>query len=225
METEPIDGTALCKRPSAAEPLKPRPGNRPGFFFSRETTMAALTDSAIIENILDREGDAFTDRAADRGGPTKRGITLATLSRYLGRPATVAELKQLTRDQARTLYQTLYIDEPGYRDIQDGLLRGVVVDCCVQFGDDDATPWLQRAANELGATLTVDGSCGPKTLAAVNRLSATDLAIAIMALRIEKRGDVIASDARHRERTEDQALNAHGWANRDGRILLDIIGG
>nr|WP_222532573.1 glycosyl hydrolase 108 family protein [Azospirillum sp. 412522] len=42
---------------------------------------------AIIDTILRREGwPRYTDRPSDRGGPTKGGITLATLTNWRKRP-------------------------------------------------------------------------------------------------------------------------------------------
>ena len=58
-----------------------------------------MTEDAIITGVLKREGGSrFTDLATDRGGPTKYGITAATLGAYrgLGRSATRQEVMDLT---------------------------------------------------------------------------------------------------------------------------------
>lgn len=123
-----------------------------------------VTTADIITGILKAEGwPAVTNRAADRGGWTKGGITLETLSAWLGRPATVDELRALDEQTARQIYALEYIIRPNYIGINDEHLRAFVVDIAVMSGPSVATTLLQRA---LG--VTVDGDFGPITLAAVN---------------------------------------------------------
>ena len=50
----------------------------------------------MIDDVIRREG-GFVDHPHDRGGPTNFGITQATLSRHLGRPASVADVRRLSR--------------------------------------------------------------------------------------------------------------------------------
>lgn len=55
-----------------------------------------------------REGDKFSDRPADRGGPTKFGISLKNHPKM-----TREEIMNLTKDQAETIYQGEYWDRMG----------------------------------------------------------------------------------------------------------------
>ena len=51
----------------------------------------------IIEKTMRREGwDKYTNRASDRGGPTKWGITQGAWSGYINRLATINEIKAIT---------------------------------------------------------------------------------------------------------------------------------
>lgn len=178
------------------------------------------TVDAIISDVLRREGwPTYTDRPSDRGGPTKGGITLATLAAWRGRSVTAADVANLDEHEARAIYRQRYVVEPGYSLISDGLLLGLVVDCAVLYGTDDASPWLQIAANRLGAGLKVDGAVGPRTAAAVNALPAVSLYILVCSERIRKTGRIVTADAKRRRRTEDQALNAAGWLNRATELL------
>jgi len=181
----------------------------------------------ILTEILRREGwPRYTDHPADRGGPTKGGITLATLAawrRRMGQPVpTAADVEALTEAEVRRILRHLYVDEPGYGGIRDPHLQALVVDCAVLYGADDASPWLQRAATRLGAEIAVDGKVGPRTIAAVNALPARELALRIIEQRLVKMGRVITDDAKARLRTQDQALNAAGWSNRLAGLLAEI---
>lgn len=91
-----------------------------------------MTDADIIADIIEREG-GFVDHPADRGGPTKYGITLRTLRAE--RPlATVDDLKALTKDEAAAIYRQRYLFDYGFDRIKDASLRALVVDSTVHHG-------------------------------------------------------------------------------------------
>jgi lysozyme family protein len=50
----------------------------------------------------------WSDHAADPGGKTNWGITQATLGAYLRRPASAAEIRALTKEQAKAIYKKLF---------------------------------------------------------------------------------------------------------------------
>lgn len=188
------------------------------------------TDAQIIEEIIRREGSAYTDHPADRGGPTKYGITLATLRAYWrkmqrkGVP-TVANLQQLTENQARDMYWDEYVEGPGYDQIDHPALRALVVDCAVQHGQDNATVFCQKALSMLGREVAVDGKFGPKTAAAVNAEPVRVLFARILALRAAFYGQLITRDPVRVKAQESgyrlQAENALGWANRLGEFIAE----
>ncbi|WP_207479590.1 glycoside hydrolase family 108 protein [Arenibaculum pallidiluteum] len=180
-----------------------------------------MTVDDIITEILRHEGwPRFTNHPADRGGPTKGGITLETLRRWRAPRSVIArDVEALDEVEVRAIYQARYVEEPGYAGIIDDRLRALVVDCAVLFGTDDASPWLQQAANAYGAGLKVDGQVGPKTLAAVNCIDPAKLFRRVLAARIRKHGRVVTDDAKARGRTSDQSLNAAGWLARAAEFL------
>lgn len=174
-----------------------------------------MTTEDIITAVLRAEGwPRYTDHPADRGGPTKGGITLSTLSAWRRRSCTAADVEALDEAEVRAIYRARYVEGPGYAGIRDDDLRSLVVDCCVLYGADDASPWLQQAANARGARLKVDGAVGSKTFAAVNALDPAALRLHVIAARLRKMGRVITDDAKRWGRVQDQALNAAGWSNR-----------
>lgn len=124
-----------------------------------------MTEEQIVADIVTREG-GFIDHPADEGGPTKFGITAATLGNWWGlpRPATVDEVRALTVEQAKTIYRQRYIRQPGFtqENIPDERVRTFVIDTGVNSGPSTAMRHLQTAVR-----VSADGRWGPITHAAV----------------------------------------------------------
>lgn len=120
-----------------------------------------------VDKIIDREG-GFVNDLHDRGGATKYGITQATLSWHLGRPATVDDVKSMSIDTARSIYERRYILNPGFDKVPTGVLHSNLVDFGVMSGPMLAIVHLQEI---LG--VTADGVIGPETLGALSAASHT----------------------------------------------------
>jgi lysozyme family protein len=124
----------------------------------------------MIEEVIAREGD-YVNHPADRGGPTRWGITEA-----VARPQGYAgDMRKLPREEAAAIYRRLYWLKPGY-DRVAGLAPEVAAelfDTAVNMGPDVATGFFQRALNALNRCgrdypdLVVDRKIGPKTLGAL----------------------------------------------------------
>jgi len=116
----------------------------------------------LIDDLIGREG-GFVDHPADRGGPTKFGITQRTLSHYLGRAATVAELRRLDREVAEEIYRKHYYTAPRIDTLPERV-RPFVFDAAVNHGPPRAIRFVQQVCNQAGfGSLDVDGICGPNT--------------------------------------------------------------
>lgn len=155
----------------------------------------------IIDDIIRREG-GFVDNPADRGGPTKYGITQATLAEWRGHPVTRQDVADLTVDEARSIYRSKYVEKPGFASIPEPLL-GLVVDTAVHSGVVAAVRMLQKV---LGVT-PVDGILGPKTKEAIQRADADSLYRRFLAERIRFLGRLIES-------RRENAEFAGGWMSR-----------
>lgn len=86
----------------------------------------------------------FVMNPRDPGGATKFGITRATLSRFLGRAASVTEVRNLTETVARSIYLKFYWKPAGC----DSLPAGVdlmVFDIAVNSGIGRAHTLLDQA--------------------------------------------------------------------------------
>jgi lysozyme family protein len=128
------------------------------------------TFEVALAHVLEMEG-GWSDDPYDPGGPTHRGITLATLASVRGAqvtPDTVADLtaalKALSLTDTRSIYRDRY-----WRPARcDDLPRGLAVmhfDAAVNHGVTGAARMLQEA---LG--VDVDGEIGPQTLSAARRI-------------------------------------------------------
>lgn len=107
--------------------------------------MAAGNFRACLSVTLKWEG-GWSDNPRDPGGPTMCGVTLRTLSQYLGRPATKSELRAISSDVLAEVYSKLYWSPIG----GDSLPAGVdmmLFDDAVNSGDGRAHVWALATAN------------------------------------------------------------------------------
>lgn len=157
----------------------------------------------LILDIIEREGD-YVDNKADRGGPTKYGITQKTLSSWLGKPATKADVQNLTKPIAFQIYWRRYVRKPNFDCIHYDSVAEHVCDCGVLHGTKRAAEWLQEAAG-----VTVDGIVGSETLKAVNEGTRLpeELNRAILKKRLRFMATIVRND-------HTQAKFILGWVNR-----------
>lgn len=125
---------------------------------------------AIINGVVDREGD-FSDQPADKGGPTRWGITekVARASGYAG------DMRALPRDFAVAIYTRKYVNEPGFNKVLavSPAIAEEMIDTGINMGTSHPGAWLQRILNVLNQQartfpdLVVDGAIGPATISAL----------------------------------------------------------
>jgi lysozyme family protein len=162
-----------------------------------------------IDIVLEHEG-GFVNNPNDRGGPTNRGVTIKTYSEWLGRSATIDELRSLTYDEARDIYERLYLFGPRIDRIQEPL-RTPLLDMSVNHGPKNAIKMLQRVLNALGfGPLDIDGTLGPQSVDAAKRAIAKDARLVRNALVDERLAFYNRLVAR--DRTQEQFLR--GWTRR-----------
>jgi uncharacterized protein (TIGR02594 family) len=117
---------------------------------------------AAVEVVLKEEG-GFSNHPADTGGATRFGITIGTLKAFRkGRPTTVEDVRNLSMEEALTIYRHLYWDTI----MGDSLpmpLALMTFNAGVLFGFDDGARFLQRALNAQNLGVDVDGDVGPQT--------------------------------------------------------------
>ncbi len=176
-----------------------------------------MTDAEIIDGILQREGSTYTDRSSDRGGATKFGITIDTLASYRGHGVTPSEVAELTRGEARAIYQREFIERPGFTHVANDRLRALLIDYSVNSGPSRAVKALQRA---LG--VPEDGRLGPETLGKIagahSQLWLDQVYDSVLGDRIRHYVDIVLTDPHVRrfrsEHPDTQLGNLRGWISR-----------
>lgn len=163
-----------------------------------------------INDILRREG-GYVNHPADRGGPTKYGVTQATLSRYLGWAATEQEVQNMDQEIARDIYERNYYYGPRIDKLPEAI-QPFIFDCAVNHGPRRAIKFVQSVCNQAGFTpaLSIDGAMGPNTRKAAEQAYNRMGAIFLEALLEERRNfyRVIV------DHNPSQKVFLEGWLNR-----------
>jgi lysozyme family protein len=167
----------------------------------------------LIRGIINREG-GYVNHAADKGGPTKYGITIGTLTGWRHKKCIVQDVKDLTINEAFDIYYHQYVVAPGFIHLEEPLLSQVI-DAGVNHGAFAATCMLQRA---LGLS-TIDGIIGPVTKEAIANEPSIQLAIQFLAERLLYFGKILEqSNKQYPLNPKDQRVFAAGWFNRMGNV-------
>ena len=125
----------------------------------------------LIDELIEREG-GYVNHSADKGGPTRYGITEA-VARTHGYTGPMA---LLPRDEAAVIYRRLYWLRPRFDEIARRApeVAAELFDTGVNMGPAVAITFLQRALTALNRNasdypdLVPDGRAGPVTLAALD---------------------------------------------------------
>lgn len=175
-----------------------------------------------IRELIDREGD-YSNHPADRGGPTRFGITEQVARAYGYR----GEMRLLPMATARDIYFERYWTGPRFDQVAAVYPRVAeeMFDTGVNMGQAVAARFLQRALNLLNRgeadypDIAVDGQIGALTLHSLQRLKAkrgaAGEAVLTKALDIQQGGRYM--DLAEARMSQEAFL--FGWiANRTGDL-------
>lgn len=104
-----------------------------------------------LTRLLKDEG-GYSNDPGDNGGPTKYGITIFDVRKYVEKNATAQDVRNLTLDQAKSIYKSKYWDALGC----DGLSSGVDYTCFdygVNSGLGRPRTALKKFSSQSGAQL------------------------------------------------------------------------
>ena len=147
----------------------------------------------IIEIVLEHEGGYVND-PDDSGGETNFGIAK--------RSHPDVDIKNLTKEGAKEIYKSVYWDKNKVEKVPEQL-RHIYFDMCVNMGRKRAGRIVQRAANNKGHNLVVDGVLGPVTLGKINNVELER----VRAFRIKYYADLVT-------RKPNQEKFYFGWFRR-----------
>lgn len=155
----------------------------------------------IKKSIMRTEG-GFSDEKFDKGGATNRGVTLSTLSNYLGRPASVDDLKNMSEKDVDNIFNRYY-NEAGGDKIDDPRIREVLADQNYNKG----TNFLNRVNDMLGTPRGT--SLSPEAIDKINSMEADDFLKKVLSNERNIYQKIVEKDP-------TQQKFAQGW---DSRIL------
>lgn len=170
-----------------------------------------LTVDQMIEDVIKREG-GYVDHPADRGGPTKYGITQKTLDGWLNSlDATIrkywpVDVRHLKQKEAKTIYGALYYKDPGINQLPRRV-QPLAFDAAVHHGPAQAVKMLQAACAQAGYDPgPLDGIVGTRTIEAAHRYDRAMLDD-YLSMRADFMRAIVARDP-------SQAVFLAGWLNR-----------
>jgi lysozyme family protein len=164
-----------------------------------------------IDEVLEHEG-GFVNNAKDPGGATNKGITLVNFRRYVDPKGTVDELKKITTEQARTVYEQQFWNAVRGDQLPAGLDHAVN-----DFGVNSGPATAIKKLQEIVQT-DVDGRIGPETLKAIDAYIEEHGVAALIDALCDSR---LAFMRRIRHRTTKALLwdtFGKGWAARVLRV-------
>jgi lysozyme family protein len=175
------------------------------------------TVDEMVDTILAHEGGYVND-PSDRGGATNFGVTQRTYSAWLGRPASIDDVKAMRVETAREIYLANYYYKPRINGLPEKA-QALVFDCAINHGPRRAIKFVQTVINLAGfGVIIVDGICGPDTMGRAQQASEAmgDYFVnAIADERIDFYQAIVRNDP-----TQNRFIR--GWLNRANSFRLDI---
>jgi lysozyme family protein len=157
--------------------------------------------SKLIPFILKWEG-GFVNRKTDKGKATNKGITIATFRQYYGQDATIEQLKNITDEQWKYIFNKGF----WYPFKGDYIKNQNVANACVDWAWNSGTKTVIKQVQKILGTAQ-DGIVGNITLAAINNANPQELFEQIKEARLRFVRNIAANDP-----TQAEYLN--GWINR-----------
>lgn len=164
-----------------------------------------------LDYVLKNEG-LFSSRKSDKGGPTMMGITLKTYSEYLGRQATIEELKALTKETVAPIYYHLYWAKLCLSMVNNNNIATAIFDIGVNCGVEEVAILTQKSLVTLLADVKIDGLMGFKTCEAIDKVDQGKFILTFENEACQHYYKIVLHDS-------SDAPNLPGWLARAGRLL------
>jgi lysozyme family protein len=156
--------------------------------------------------IKNEGGDKYTDIPQDRGGCTKWGITLHSVltDQNLKHIRTCEDLKHMNEAEAKGHYYRVYWR---FGEINNWRVAAKMFDIFVNLPPGSAKRIYQRAANQCGAGIQVDGVIGQQSITAINRTEPENFLLALSDELVDYYSAVVKN-------RPEQKIFLKGWVNR-----------
>lgn len=181
------------------------------------TTATNATVEDMISTILAHEGGYVND-PADRGGATNFGVTQLTYSKWLGRAASIADVKAMDVETAKEIYRANYYYKPRINGLPQDV-QPLAFDCAINHGPIRAMKFIQSVVNLAGfGVITVDGICGPETMRKVQQ-AFDEMGNYFVNAVVDERVNFYEAII---ERDPSQARFRNGWLKRAESFRLPV---
>ena len=176
-------------------------------YFERCQKIVAVAEGGDNFTVVNGKPVLKPSSRNDSGGPTRMGITWGALTRAYGQGlVNHNDITLLTKSEANRIYEANYW-VPSRANMMDWGLCLVHYDCAVNCGVGGAAKQLQRALNNIGKKVSIDGVIGPLSLAAVSEVQQDKLIACYIDVRVEFYHGLVAKNP-------SQGVFLKGWLNR-----------
>jgi lysozyme family protein len=169
--------------------------------------------SQAIEFVLENEG-GLVDNTNDHGGVTNFGITLPMLQSYRNKQCSDEDIKNLTPQEAKRIYESLFWDKLHISGLPQPIATAIL-DVAVNMGQATA---IKLAQHCLGTNILPDGLMGSETLNALDKVNPELFIYSYIGMLQDRYVDFCVN-------ATNQVVFLRGWLRRSRRLftLLDSI--
>lgn len=166
-----------------------------------------------IEYVLENEG-GLVDNTNDHGGITNFGITLPMLQSYRKKACIDNDIKALTPQEAKMIYQSFFWDRLHISGLNQAIATAIL-DTAVNQGQVTAVKLAQHC---LGTNVLPDGLMGPDTLNALDKVNPELFIYSYVGMLQDRYSDFCIN-------ATNQIVFLKGWLRRSRRLftLLESI--
>ncbi|OEF50990.1 hypothetical protein A1OW_10335 [Enterovibrio norvegicus] len=167
-----------------------------------------------MADVFGHEG-GFSDNRNDKGGVTNLGISIRFLKTLpieagdINGDGHISESDIVAMDAANAsdIYRQFFWEHYRLDEIKSRRVSTKAFNCFVNMRGKTAAQLMQRAANDLGANLVVDGILGSRSIAVLNQLDEHQLMVCLKWRMWEIYKAIIKNDA-------TQSVFEKGWQRR-----------
>jgi lysozyme family protein len=156
--------------------------------------------------VIGNEGK-YSNDPGDAGGPTMYGIIQSEYSRWLKRPASIADMKALSLATAKDIYENWY-----WKPLHCDAVTSQAKSCAIfDQGVNRGIGWPPKRIQAI-CGVAQDGYIGPITLAALNTMDDNHFIREFEAVVEASYRSIVAAKP-------SQSVFLRGWLNRARRLL------
>lgn len=159
--------------------------------------MVAINYDACLKRVLRYEG-GYSNHPSDPGGPTNFGITIADYQKYINPNGTAADVRNMTVDQAKTIYRVRYWGVSHCDQLEPGIDH-----CIFDYGVNSGVGRAGKVLRRLIGHPTNTSVITPEVIRAANARDQVDLVNAICDERL-----------RFLQRLRTWPVFGKGWGSR-----------